>query len=164
MTSRDRASQPVPVIASVIVAMMLAIAPLPDALQPFRPDWVALTLIYWAMNLPRTYGVGFAWLVGLVLDVAQGTLLAQHALAMSLVVYLTAKFHLQLRVFPVLQMAATAFALLSVYRFVLFWINGVAGIDASSVTYWGPVITGAMLWPLIAGILGSLPYRRVAGT
>ncbi len=163
MASRDRASRPVPVIGSVIVAMMLAIAPLPEALEPFRPDWVALTLIYWAMNLPRTYGVGFAWIVGLVLDVAQGTLLAQHALAMSLVIYLTAKFHLQLRVFPVLQMAATAFALLSVYRFVLFWVNGVAGIEAPAVTYWGPIITSAMLWPLVAGILGSLPYRRAAG-
>ena len=163
MASRDRASRPVPVIGSVIVAMMLAIAPLPEALEPFRPDWVALTLIYWAMNLPRTYGVGFAWIVGLVLDVAQGTLLAQHALAMSLVIYLTAKFHLQLRVFPVLQMAATAFALLSVYRFVLFWVNGVAGIEAPAVTYWGPIITSAMLWPLVAGILGSLSYRRAAG-
>ena len=60
-------------------------------------------------------------------------------------------------------MAATAFALLSVYRFVLFWINGVAGIEAPAVTYWGPIITSSMLWPLIAGILGSLPYRRSAG-
>lgn len=163
MASSDRASRPVPVIASVIVAMMLAIAPLPEALEPFRPDWVALTLIYWAMNLPRSFGVGFAWITGLVLDVAQGTLLAQHALSLSLIIYLTAKFHLQLRVFPVLQMAATAFALLSVYRFVLFWINGVAGIAAPAVTYWGPIVTSGMLWPLVAGILGSLPYRRAVG-
>ena len=161
--SRDRASRPLPILLSIIVAMMLAIAPLPDWLNAYRPDWVPLTLIYWSMHLPRTYGIGIAWLTGLVLDVALGTLLAQHALALSLVIYLTAKFHLQLRVFPVSQMAATVLALLSVYRFVLFWINGVAGVSAAAVVYWGPIVTGTLAWPLVALILGSLPYRRRAG-
>jgi rod shape-determining protein MreD len=160
--SRDRSSRPLPIIASIIVALMLTIAPLPDWLNHYRPDWVTLTLIYWSMHLPRSYGIGVAWLVGLVVDVAQGTLLAQHALAMSLVIYMTAKFHLQLRVFPVSQMAATVLALLSLYRFVLFWINGVAGISAPAVAYWGPIVTGALIWPLVALILGSLPYRRRA--
>lgn len=163
MASRDRTSRPLPIIGSIVVALMLAIAPLPDWAIPFRPDWVAMTLIYWAMHLPRTCGVGIAWLVGLVLDVAQGTLLAQHALALSLVVYLTAKFHLQLRVFPMSQMAATVMALLGIYRFIIFWINGVAGVSAPATTYWGPVVTGALLWPLLAMVLGSLPYRRHAG-
>ena len=163
MASRDRASHRFPVIASIVVALMLAIAPLPEWLAPFRPDWVTMTLIYWALNLPRTYGVGVAWLAGLTLDVTQGTLLAQHALAMSLVVYLTAKFHLQLRVFPLSQLAATVVALIATYRFVLFWINGIADINAPAVVYWGPVITGSLLWPVCAMLLGSLPYRRHAG-
>jgi len=164
MASRDRASYPLPVIASIVAALLLAIAPLPAWLAPFRPDWVALTLIYWSLNLPRTYGVGTAWLAGLVLDVTQGTLLAQHALAMSFIVYLTAKFHLQLRVFPLSQLAATVLALIALYRFVLFWINGVAGISAPAVVYWGPVLTSALLWPVVMGLLDSLPYRRQAGT
>ena len=157
--SSDRASRNFPIVVSIIVALMLAIAPMPEWAVAFRPDWVAITLIYWSMNLPRTYGVGIAWLVGIVLDVAQGTLLAQHALALSLVVYLTVKFHLQLRVFPASQMAATVLALLGIYRFVLFWINGIAGVEADAVTYWGPVLSGALLWPIIATVLNSLPYR-----
>jgi len=159
MASSSRASRPLPVIGSIVVALILAIAPLPDWAGPFRPDWVAMTLIYWALHLPRSYGVGMAWLVGLILDVAQGTLLAQHALALSLVVYLTAKFHLQLRVFPLSQMAATVMALLAIYRFILFWINGVAGLSAPAIVYWGPVITGTLLWPVLASVLRSLPYR-----
>ena len=157
--SNERASRSFPIIASLIAALMLAIAPMPEWAQAFRPDWVALTLIYWAMNLPRTYGIGIAWLIGIVLDVAQGTLLAQHALGLSLIVYLTVKFHLQLRVFPMSQMAATVLALLGLYRFVLFWINGIAGVDASAVSYWGPVVSGALIWPVVATVLGTLPYR-----
>lgn len=162
MRSSKRASRPLPIISSIIVALMLTIAPLPAVLDPYRPDWVALTLMFWTLQLPRTYGIGAAWFIGLVVDVIQGTLLAQHALAMSLVVYLTAKFHLQLRVFPMLQMTATVLVLLSLYRFVLFWINGVAGITAPAVTYWGPALSGAAMWPLVAALLGSLPFRQRA--
>ena len=138
---------------------MLTLAPFPEWADPYRPDWVAMTMIFWAINLPNRYGVGVAWIAGLVVDVAQGTLLAQHALALSFVVYITAKFHLQLRVFPVSQLAVTVLALLTVYRFILFWINGVAGVSAPSVVYWGPVLTSTLVWPVYALMLGSLPYR-----
>ena len=158
--SKGGSGRLLPILLSVVVAMMLTIAPMPAWAADFRPDWLALTLIYWSMQLPRTVGVGVAWVVGLVLDVATGTLLAQHALALSLVIYLTAKFHLQLRVFPASQMAATVLALLAMYRFVLFWINGIANVSAPSASYWGPVITSAVVWPVLAAALRTVPLRE----
>jgi len=157
--SRGRYTRPKPVVISMIVALMLAIAPMPAAAEAFRPDWVTLTLIYWAMNLPRTYSVGWAWIVGLVLDVAQGTLLGQHALALSLVIYVTVKFHLQMRQFPTLQLSATVFALLALFQFILFWINGVAGVNTPAISYWGPVLTGSLVWPLMTMLFGGVRYR-----
>ena len=159
-----RASRRMPVLACIVVALMLTIAPMPDWASPFRPDWVALTLIYWAMILPRTYSVGTAWIVGIVMDVAQGTLLGQHAIALCFIVYITVKFHLQFRVFPTSQMSATVFALLAVYQFILFWINGVAGVTTSAITYWGPVITGTLIWPLLTMFFGGLRYRASSGS
>ena len=85
-----------PIAILLIIALMLTMAPLPDWAAAFRPNWVALTLLYWAMTLPHNYSVGTAWIVGLVLDVAQGTLLGQHALALCFIVFVTVKFHLQL--------------------------------------------------------------------
>ena len=157
--SRDRLSRPLPILVSIIVALMLTMAPIPDWAAPYRPDWVVLVLIFWSMNLPQTYSVGHAWLVGIVLDVAHGTLLGQHALALSLVVYMTVKIHLQIRVYPVSQMALTIIPLLVIYKFILFWINGVAGIEAPLNTYWGPIITGALVWPLVTMVLRTVPYR-----
>ena len=58
---------------------------MPSAAENFRPDWVALTIIYWSMLLPRDYSVGFAWVVGIIVDVAQGTLFGQHVLALCFV-------------------------------------------------------------------------------
>jgi len=149
-----------PVALTIIAALMLAIVPLPPWAEAYWPDWVAITLIYWCLHMPRHVGVGSGWIVGIVLDVAQGTLLGQHALALSLIAYLTVKFHLQLRVFPMSQMAATVLGLLGIYRFVLFWINGVAGVDAPLVAYWGPVVTGALIWPVADFVLRTIPRRR----
>lgn len=157
--SSEANARPQTVIASIIVALMLAILPMPGWAESFRPDWVTLTLIYWTMNLPRSYGVGWAWIVGLVLDVAQGTLLGQHALALSLAIYVTVTFHLQMRQFPTLQLSITVCALLALYQFILFWINGVAGVNSPAVTYWGPVISGSLTWPLIMLMFGGARYR-----
>ena len=148
-----------PVILTIILAIMLTVLPLPDWADPFRPDWVALTLIYWAMMLPRTWSVGSAWIVGIVLDVAQGTILGQHALALCFIVFVTVRFHLLMRVFPMQQLTATVFAILALYQFILFWINGVAGIDVPVVEYWGPVISGTILWPFLMILLSGVRMR-----
>jgi len=158
MSSRRSAGSQ-PVLISIVVALMLAIAPLPNWAEAFRPDFVTLTLIYWAMNQPKQYSVGWAWAMGLILDVAQGPLLGQHALALSLVIYVTVKFHLQIRQFPMLQLSATVFALLALYQFILFWVNGVAGISADAVNYWGPVIAGALFWPPATMLFGKARFR-----
>ena len=152
-----------PVIVTIVLAMVLAMVPLPDTAEAYRPDWVVLTLVYWAMMLPRTWSVGSAWLVGLVLDVAQGTILGQHALALRLVVFITGRFHLLMRVFPLSQLTATVFALLAVYQFMLFWINGVAGLSAAPINYWAPVITGALTWPLAFALLSGIRLRMHVG-
>lgn len=148
-----------PVILTIIVALMLTVVPVPDWAEAFRPDWVALTLIYWAMMLPRTWSVGTAWIIGIVIDVAQGTILGQHALALCFIVFVTVRFHLLMRVFPMQQLAATVFAILTLYQFILFWINGVAGIEVALVNYWGPVITGTLFWPVVMTLLSGVRMR-----
>lgn len=152
-----------PVVMTIIIALILMVVPMPDWAEAFRPDWVALTLIYWAMMLPRTWSVGSAWIVGILLDVAQGTILGQHALALCFIVFVTVRFHLLMRVFPMQQLTATVFALLALYQFVLFWINGVAGVEAAAVNYWGPVITGTIIWPLAVSVLRGVSQRGLLG-
>ena len=58
-------------------------------------------------------------------------------------------------------MTATVFALLALYQFMLFWINGVASVSAPSVAYWGPVIAGTAFWPLVFLFLSGIRLRSV---
>ena len=160
---RDRASRRLPVIVTFVFGLMLTIMPLPAAVEAFRPDWLALLVIFWAMQLPRTWSVGTAWIVGIVLDVSQGTLLGQHALALCFVAFITVRFHLLMRVFPMPQLTATVFPILATYQFLLFWVNGVAGVDAPLIAYWGPVVSGTLLWPILVTFLSGMRYRTRAG-
>ena len=83
---------------TIFVAFMLTIMPLPEWAIEFRPDWVTLTLIYWAMALPTRAGVTIAWLAGLMLDVSHGAILGQNALGLVLVIYIVHIQHQRLRV------------------------------------------------------------------
>ncbi|RXJ88281.1 rod shape-determining protein MreD, partial [Aliarcobacter trophiarum LMG 25534] len=46
---------------SILLALSLSILPLPFEFDPFRPDWLAMVLIYWALALPHRTNVGTAW-------------------------------------------------------------------------------------------------------
>lgn len=148
---------------SLIFGLMLMIMPLPGIVDTLRPDWLALLVIFWAMQLPRTWSVGTAWAIGIVLDVTQGTLLGQHALALCSIAFVTVRFHLLIRVYPLPQLTATIFPILALYQFLLFWINGVADVSAPASVYWAPVITGTLVWPVVYLFLSGLHYRARSG-
>jgi rod shape-determining protein MreD len=139
---------------SVIAALALAVVPLPGAITPFRPDWVALVLLYWSLVSPRRFGLLTAFWTGLALDTLNGALLGQHALALLVIVYLSRRFYLRLRVFPISQLTVAVTALLLLYEFVLFWVDGVAGRTVPLIERWAPVVSGALLWLLVVGVVG----------
>lgn len=161
--NKGRASRQLPALMSFVVGLILTIMPLPEAAEAFRPNWLAMLVIFWTMQLPHTWSVGTAWIVGIVLDVSQGTLLGQHALALCCVAFIIVRFHLLMRVFPIPQLTAAVFPILVMYQFLLFWVNGVAGVDASLIVYWGPVISSTILWPVVMIFLSSLRYRTPSG-
>ncbi|HWP94977.1 MAG TPA: rod shape-determining protein MreD [Gammaproteobacteria bacterium] len=139
-----------------VVALVLTIWPLPAWAEAWRPHWAALTLIYWCLALPNRINIGVAWLVGVVLDVLHGALLGQHALALVLVAFLANRFHLQIRVFPVLQQTVAVTLLLAVYAFVLFWISGATGVEIGFHRYIPALLTSALLWPWTFAVLRHL--------
>ncbi|MFL2546136.1 MAG: rod shape-determining protein MreD [Candidatus Rariloculaceae bacterium] len=141
---------------SLLSALALAIVPLPAAIAAYRPDWVPIILIFWGLMAPERVGLLTAFAMGLALDTLSGALLGQHALAMVTVVYLSVRFHLRIRVFPVWQLSMTVILLLAIYEFILFWIDGIAGRSVPVVERWAPVVSGALVWPLVLGYLASV--------
>ncbi|MFC1748156.1 rod shape-determining protein MreD [Pseudomonadota bacterium] len=136
--------------------MILTIIPLPDWLAPFRPEWLALTLMYWCMALPHRVGVLSGFTLGLLMDVLKGAVLGQHAMALAIMAYLTLKVHQQIRVFPMWQQALSIMGLLILFQMLVMWINGIVDQRGSSWFYWLPTLSSTLLWPWVYLILRDI--------
>jgi len=147
------------ILLTTIVALVLTVVPLPRVINLGRPDWVLLLLIYWALNAPMLAGLTYAWICGLVIDVMVGTLIGEHALAFVLIAALTHRFQLRMRIFPVVQQAVAILVLLSVYHFLVFWIDGIIGNTATTWWRWLPALVGAVLWPLLVAVMDTANRR-----
>jgi len=143
----------------LLVAVSLSAVPLPDYLQPVRPPWAAMAVVYWTMMWPRHCGLVSAWVVGLLLDLLQGTLLGQHAVALAVLSYLTLKFHLQIRIFPLWQLTVTVFSLLAINALIVFLIDGFSGEPLGGMSRWTQVLSGAVLWPMVMAIMDRIRER-----
>ena len=144
------------ITASFLLALVLSILPWPVWTEQFRPDWVALVLIYWCMALPTRVGVGTAWGVGLILDVLYGSMLGENALAKSLIAFLAVHFHLQLRMFPRWQQAVVVLLLVIVNNLLVLWVKHLAGQAPAAWGYLTPSIVSMLLWPWLFVILRDI--------
>jgi rod shape-determining protein MreD len=141
------------VALSLVIALMLTALPLPEWAVNWRPAWVAMVLIYWCMALPERVGIGVSWMLGLLLDVQQGTVLGQHALGLAIVAYITIKSHQRLRVFPLFQQALVVCGYVLLFQFIVLWIKGMLGIPPGHWSYWMPAFSSMLLWPWIFIVL-----------
>src|SRR5262249_25997307 len=145
---------------SALVALILTVLPLPRSLDVIRPAFLVLTVLYWSVNAPRSGGIGFGFFAGLTLDVFQGPVLGQHALALALVTYIGVREHQRIRSKPAFQQALIVFAALMVYEIVVFAIDGWTGPPITSPLRWVHAATGALVWPPAAAILAYTAGRR----
>jgi len=151
------------IVTSFIIASMLTILPLPGWAIWFRPQWIVLVLIYWVIALPNRVGLMTAWVVGLFIDILQGTLLGEHALAMTIVAYITLKFHHQLRVSTLWMQIPAILALLCLFQLIIMLVQGVLGEMNYHWQYSLSLLTSVLLWPWTFVLLHniSVKYRVV---
>ena len=132
---------------SLIAALTLMLLPLPEWTVWLRPAWVLLMLIYWNITLPYQVGIMTAWFMGIVIDLLTGTLLGEHALALTVIIYIVSRTYLRLRMYPLLQQGLSVFLFVLFYQFIIYCIQGFIGELPSSRLYWLSSITSMLLWP-----------------
>jgi rod shape-determining protein MreD len=148
------------IILTLAVAMSLRIVPWPGDMAAYNPDWVLLVLIYWALAIPERVGIFHAWIFGLLTDVLTGRLLGQYALAYSLVIYICLKLHKRLRQFPLMQQGLFIFFCLLLSQLLLFFIKNLQHPDQLHASFWLPVFTGTLCWPLVYTALRFVRLSR----
>ena len=142
---------------TLLGAMLLEM--LPTGRHPASPDLLALVLVFWNVHQPRRVGVGLAFFFGLVMDVHQGAVLGQHALAYTLLSYLAITVHRRVLWFGLIEQALHV---LPVF-FAAHAVSLVARLIAGGMfpSWWillAPLFE-ALLWP-VAVVLLLAPQRR----
>ena len=147
------------IMASFALALLLNFMPWRDL--RVVPDFVALVLVFWCVRQPRLVGLGVAWTLGLITDAGNGVLLGQHALAYSLLAFLSIWLSRRSLWFgPGLQALHIA-AMLIVAQCVALLVRIAAGNDFPGWPIFVGPAAGALLWPLVTWLL-LLPQRRPA--
>jgi rod shape-determining protein MreD len=140
-------------LVTSFLALILSVLPLPGWLETARPAFLVLTVLYWSIAAPRAGGLALGFAAGLALDVFQGAVLGQHALALTVITYIAVREHQKIRSKPAFQQALIVFGALVVYEFIVFAIDGWSGHPVTSPVRWIHTVSGAVLWPLATAVL-----------
>lgn len=123
------------------------------------PDLLAVVLVFWSVHQPLRIGVGVAFLFGLMMDLHQGALLGQHALAYTALGFLAISMHRRLLWFPVPTQAVQILPLLLAMHLLQLAVRMIAGGTLPGWSYLLSPVIEAMLWPVVSVLLLA-PQRR----
>lgn len=147
------------VVLSLFAALFLNF--LPTANWPGVPDWVALVLVFWSVRESRKVGMGWGFVLGLAMDVADASLMGQHALAYVLAAYGASSLARRILWFPLGQQALHILPLLLVVQLVQFGVRALAGAEFPGVGYFIGPFVGFVLWLPLTYVLLLPQYQPV---
>ncbi|HEY7943264.1 MAG: rod shape-determining protein MreD [Burkholderiales bacterium] len=141
------------VVFTLFAGLLANAVPVSDVALTLKPDFLALVILYWCIQEPRLIGVGVAWWLGLMMDVVDGTVFGQHALAYAVLAYGAGYFRRRVLRFPLWQQAAQVAVLLLLCAGLVLLVRVVGGAPPPRWTYVVGSLTGALLWPLVTVLL-----------
>ena len=125
----------------------------------WSPDVLAVVLVFWTVHQPLRISIGAAFVFGLLMDVHQGGLLGQHAMAYTALSFLAITLHRRLLWFSVPSQAAQVLPLFAVSHGLELILRLIGG--GSFPGWWmvlAPLLEAA-LWPVVSVVLLA-PQRR----
>ena len=146
-------------IGTLVFALLSMLVPLPGVLEPFKPYWPALFLLYWSLESEDRVTLGLAFVVGLAADLLNGVVLGEQALRLCALVFIALRFRSRLRFFPMWQQALAVLALLLNDRILLLIVRVLAGASLPPASWWISPFVGAALWPFLFLLLDDLRAR-----
>jgi len=144
---------------SIAICYALQLMPLPPALLPFKPFWLALVMIYWALETPDRVSLGLMFVLGLAGDILSGELLGEQAARLCVLGFIVLRFRPRLRFFPMWQQSLAVLALLLNDRIFLLMTHAFAGDPLPPPSFWLAPLAGTLAWPWIFLLLDDLRAR-----
>ncbi len=148
-----------PFFIGLTLLLAFAVNLLPFGRHPVLPDLLAVVLVFWNVHQPRRVGVGVAFAFGLLIDVHEGALLGQHALAYTMLSFVAITIHRRLLWFSLSEQALQIVPVFFAAHLVSLLVRMLAG--GMFPGWWlllAPLFE-ALLWPVVTVLLLA-PQRR----
>ena len=97
-----------------------------------------------------------ALLLGVGLDVLEGSVMGQNAFALVVVALLSQILYQRLRVYSLWQQATVVFILVGINQLICQWVQNIEGVSVLPRLFLLPALSSALLWPFILHSLRSL--------
>jgi rod shape-determining protein MreD len=147
------------VALSFAIALLLNV--IPFGRLPVLPDWIALILAFWCVREPLRVGMGTAFMLGLVMDVADGSVMGQHALAYVVLAFAAAGLARRILWFPLQQQALHVLPLLLGTQLLMLATRMVSGAEFPGLLYFTSSFAAAVLWHPLTYLLLIPQFRPV---
>lgn len=144
---------------SLCCAFVLNLIPL--GRMPGVPDWIALVLAFWCVHQPLKVGMGAGFFFGALMDVANGGVMGQHALAYVLLAFAAAGLSRRILWFPLGQQALHVLPLLVGTQIVLLLVRLATGAEFPGILYFLSGFVATLLWHPLSYILLLPQYQPV---
>ncbi|MCQ4346097.1 rod shape-determining protein MreD [Pseudomonas stutzeri] len=144
---------------TLLLGLLLSVAPMPEFMAVGRPLWLGLLVAYWSLAAPQRIGMTRLWLLGLAADVLYGTPLGQNALVLALIVFMLMSLHQRLRMFPVWQQSLVLLVVFGLVQLVQLWLNTLTGNRPPTLLFLFPALVSALLWPWVFTVMRWFSLR-----
>lgn len=128
------------------LAMALFVNMIPVGRLPGVPDLAMLVLVFWCIHQPFKVGMGSAFVLGLLMDVVDGSVMGQHALAYVPLAYIANGLSRRIMWFPLLEQALQLLPMLLGAQLIMMTARMMAGGAFPGLLWFSSSITGALIW------------------
>ncbi|MCK9283163.1 MAG: rod shape-determining protein MreD [Rhodocyclaceae bacterium] len=144
---------------SLSLALLLNMIPVGHF--PLMPDWVALTLIFWCIHQPLKVSMGTAFVLGLAMDVANASVMGQHAFSYVAMSFAAGGLSRRILWFPLSQQAIHVLPLLLGTQVLMLLARMISGSAFPGFAWFLGSAVAALLWHPLTYLLLMPQYRPV---
>ncbi len=132
----------------LFIMFIFEIMHLPAAVAPYRPDFVATVLIFFAITDPKRVNVGLAWFAGLILDLLSGAPMGIHGLIFAFQVYIIVAQFKHFAAFMVWQQMIIIGIVNFIAHIGVYWIGHLIGQPSYSSNFSWQALATMLCWPV----------------
>ncbi len=132
------------IMLTLFMALLLNLVPF--GRLPGVPDWVALVLAFWCIHQPLKVGMSAGFILGLLMDVIDASVMGQHALAYVFLAFAATGLSRRVLWFPLAQQALHILLLLFGAQLIMLIARMPGGAEFPGLPWFLASFTAALLW------------------